>query len=197
MNDCFLHDRSWPSPWMKSISNELVINIYVNTSQLSAYCEVICNRVSRHQQNENRENEIRGRCVEIVVLSLFMDSLCRVRNKIRSVLSWRTVYARTRVLFFVFILKDVFYTNFRLHGLAASDVLNARKLTLVIYILCLVKEKAIWAMALKSGFAFQIGLAAPTKRCLGNICTRFVLDAFCTRWPAIVCYFVWMTISCC
>ena len=32
-------------------------------------------------------------------LSSFMDSLCRVRNKIMDVLSWRTVSALTRVLF--------------------------------------------------------------------------------------------------
>ena len=32
-------------------------------------------------------------------LSSFMSSLCRVRNKIMYVLSWQTVYALTRVLF--------------------------------------------------------------------------------------------------
>ena len=67
--------------------------------QLSCYCDVISNRLWRHQQNEDRASETRGRCVKIVVLSSFMDSLCRVRNKIMYVLSWRTVSAPTRVLF--------------------------------------------------------------------------------------------------
>ena len=37
--------------------------------------------------------------VKIIFLSSFMDSLCRVRNKIIYVLSWRTVPALTGVLF--------------------------------------------------------------------------------------------------
>ena len=35
----FLHDRSWISPWTKSISNELDITIHVIASQLSGYCD--------------------------------------------------------------------------------------------------------------------------------------------------------------
>ena len=69
-------------------------------SQLSGHCEVISNRLWRHQQNVNRASETRRRRVKIVVLSLFMDSSCRLRNKIIYALSWRTVYALTRVLFF-------------------------------------------------------------------------------------------------
>ena len=46
----FLHDRPWISP-----------------SQLSGHWEVISNRLWRHQQNENRASETRGRCVKIVV----------------------------------------------------------------------------------------------------------------------------------
>ena len=95
----FLHDRPWISPWMKSISNVLDITIHVIASQLSGHCDVISNRLWRHQQNENRASEKRGRCVKIVILSSFMDSFCRVRNKIIYVLSWRTVSALTRVLF--------------------------------------------------------------------------------------------------
>ena len=68
-------------------------------SQLSCYCDDTSNRLWRHQQNEDWASETRGRCVKIVVLSSFMDSLCRVRNKIMYVLSWRTVSTPTRVLF--------------------------------------------------------------------------------------------------
>ena len=74
----FLHDWTWISPWIKSISNELDIIIHVI---VSGHCDVISNRLWRHQQNENRASETRGRFVKIVVLSSFMDSLCRVRNK--------------------------------------------------------------------------------------------------------------------
>ena len=95
----FLHDRPWISPWIKSISNELDIVIHVIASQLSGQCDVIGNRLWRHQLNENRVSETRKRCVKIVVLSSFMDSFCCVRNKIMHVLSWRTVCALTRVLF--------------------------------------------------------------------------------------------------
>ena len=95
----FLHDRPWISPWIKSISKELDIIIHVIASQLSRYCDVIRNRLWRHHQNEDRASETRGRCVKIVVLSSFMDYLCRLRNKIISVLSWQTVSALTRVLF--------------------------------------------------------------------------------------------------
>ena len=63
----FLHDRPWISPWIKSISNELDITIHVIASQLSRYCDVIINRLWRHQQNEDRASETRGRCVNIVV----------------------------------------------------------------------------------------------------------------------------------
>ena len=65
-------------------------------SQLSRYCDIIKNRLWRHQQNEDRASETRGRSS---FLSPFMDSLCRVRNKIMYVLSWRAVSAPTRVLF--------------------------------------------------------------------------------------------------
>ena len=95
----FLHDRLWISPWIKSISNELDIAIDVIASQLSGHCNVIGNRLWRHQQNENWVSETQERCVKIVFLSPFMDSFCCVRNKIMYVLSWRTVSALTRVLF--------------------------------------------------------------------------------------------------
>ena len=95
----FLHDRPWISPWIKSISNELDITCHVFASQLSGHCDVITNRLWRHQQNVRRASYTRGWCVKILVLASFMDSLCRVRNKIMYVFLWRTVYALTRVLF--------------------------------------------------------------------------------------------------
>ena len=58
----FLHDRPWISSWIKSISNELDVTIHVIASQLSGPCDVISNRLWRHQQNENRASETRGRC---------------------------------------------------------------------------------------------------------------------------------------
>ena len=94
----FLHDRSWISPWIKSISNELDIINHVIASQLSGHCDIISNRLWRHQQNEKRATGTRGRGVKIVVLSSFMEPLCRVRNKIMYVLSRRIVSALPRVL---------------------------------------------------------------------------------------------------
>ena len=95
----FLLDRPWISPWIKSISNELDITCHVFASQLSGHCDVIADRLWRHQQNVMRANESRGLCVKTLVSASFMNSLCRVRNKIMYVLLWRTVYALTRVLF--------------------------------------------------------------------------------------------------
>ena len=98
-NKKFLHNRPWILPWIKSISNELNITCHVLPSQLSGHCDVIANQLWHHQQNVKRASETRGWCVKILVLPPFMDSLCRVRNKIMYVLLWRTVYALTRVLF--------------------------------------------------------------------------------------------------
>ena len=63
----FLHDRLWISPWIKSIFNELDITIHVIASQLSGHCDAISNQLWRHQQNENRARETRGRCVKHVL----------------------------------------------------------------------------------------------------------------------------------
>ena len=49
----FLHDRPWISQRIKSISNELDITIHVIASQLFGHCDVISNRLWRHQQTEN------------------------------------------------------------------------------------------------------------------------------------------------
>ena len=98
----------------KPISNELDITIHVMASQLSGHCDVINNRLGRHQQNENRASETRGWCVKIVFSSSFMDSLCIVRNKIMYVLSWRTVSALTRVLFW-YLLPSLLWDSGNKH----------------------------------------------------------------------------------
>ena len=69
----FLHDRPWISPWMKSKSKELDIIIHVIASQLSGHCDVNSNRLWRHQRNENRGSETRGRCVKIVVFIVIYE----------------------------------------------------------------------------------------------------------------------------
>ena len=68
-------------------------------SQLPGYCDVINKRLWRHEQNVNPAREARRRCVYIVVFIVILSSLCRVRNKMMYVLSWRTVSALNRVLF--------------------------------------------------------------------------------------------------
>ena len=60
------HDRSSISPWIKSISNELDVTFHVPASQLSGHCDLISNRSWRHQLNEKRASEPRGRCVKFV-----------------------------------------------------------------------------------------------------------------------------------
>ena len=95
--DKFLHDRSWISPWVKSIFSESDITFHPLASQPSDYCDVISNRLWHHQQNW--ASETRGLCMKIVVFTSFMDSLCRERNSIMHVVSLRTVYVLTWVIF--------------------------------------------------------------------------------------------------
>ena len=61
-----LHDRPWISPWIKSMSNELDITIHVFALQLSGHCDVISNRLWRHQKDENQASETGGRCEKSV-----------------------------------------------------------------------------------------------------------------------------------
>ena len=58
------------------------ITIHVIASQLSGHCDVISNRLWRHQQKVMRGSETWELWVKILVLASFMDSLYRVRNKI-------------------------------------------------------------------------------------------------------------------
>ena len=89
-NLIFLRDWPWISPWIKSISNELDIAIVWSwwRHQQSIMKIKKTERV-RHGDDVKRSS----------LLSSFMDSLCRVRNRIMYVLSWGTVSAFTRVLF--------------------------------------------------------------------------------------------------
>ena len=68
-------------------------------SQLSGHCNVITDRLWRHQQNMKRASKTRAWCVKILVFRVIVYSLCRIRNKIMYVLLWRTVNAPTPVLF--------------------------------------------------------------------------------------------------
>ena len=61
-------------------------------SQLSGHCSVISR--TKTEWVRHGDDVWSSSC-----LSSFMDSLCRVRNKIMYVLSWRTVSVLTRVLF--------------------------------------------------------------------------------------------------
>ena len=87
----FLHDRPWISPWIKSISNELSFtwmrhNCLVIVTSSTSDCDIISRRYGFEVWRSS-------------FLSSFLSSLCHVRNKIMYVLSWRTISALTRVLF--------------------------------------------------------------------------------------------------
>ena len=99
----FLHGRSWISPWIKWISNELDIIIHVIASQLSCYCGVISNWLWRHQQNEDRASKTRGQCVKIgvcIVIYGFVMS-CKKWNNV-CILVTNCLCAHSSVIF-VFI----------------------------------------------------------------------------------------------
>ena len=95
----FLHDRPWISPWIKSISNELDIIIHMTASQLSGHCDVISNRLWRHQQNENWASETRGRCVNIVVFIVIIGFVmsCKKWNDVCTLVMNR-FYAHSSVI---------------------------------------------------------------------------------------------------
>ena len=94
-----LHWRPWIWPWTKSIANKLRGQFSRVRVTIVRSRDALCNQLWRHQQNVNKKNEILVRCVKIVILLLFMGSLCRRRNKIMYTLSLRTVYAHTLELF--------------------------------------------------------------------------------------------------
>ena len=85
---------------IKSIFNDF----HVLALELSGHCDVISNQLCRHQQNVNRASETRGRYVKIVVFIVIDGFVLSCKKyEIMYVLFWRTLYALTRVLFFVLI----------------------------------------------------------------------------------------------
>ena len=120
----------------------------MTASQLSGHCDVISNRLWRHQQNENWASETRGRCVNIVCLSSFMHSLCRVRNKILHVLSWRTVSSLTRVLFWC-LFPSLLRNSGNKHQnntLVSAETVRHSSTYIILYI-CSYSWKLIWRVA--------------------------------------------------
>ena len=85
----FLHDRLWILPWIKSISNELDITIHVIASQLFRNCDVINNRLWRHQQREDLASETRRPCVNIVVFIVIYGFVmsCKKWNNVCSLVT--------------------------------------------------------------------------------------------------------------
>ena len=72
------------SPWITSISIELDITIHMLMSQLSGHCDAISNWLWCHQGNI-KEWDIGTMCADHRGFFLsFMDSLCRVTNKMWS-----------------------------------------------------------------------------------------------------------------
>ena len=77
--NCFLHDRSWLSPWVKSISNalesftSLSCNCWVIVPSSSSDCDVTCRIWSGRVQKGCW-------CVRIVVIFVIWGSVCHVRN---------------------------------------------------------------------------------------------------------------------
>ena len=68
----------------KSISNELDITCHVFASQLSGHCDVIANRLWRHQQNVKRVSETWGWCVKILIFSVIYGFVmsCKKYNNV-------------------------------------------------------------------------------------------------------------------
>ena len=102
----FLHDRPWIPPWIKSISNELDISIHLIASQFSGHCDVINNRLWRHQQNENRASETPGWCVKIIMLSSFTGN----KHRNDTFVSIETVRHESTCII-LYILRDMVQVN--------------------------------------------------------------------------------------
>ena len=90
----------------KSISNELDITIHVIASQLPGHCDAISTRLWRHQPNENRASETRGRRVKLVVFIVIYGFVmsCKKLNNVYTLvtnrfcsLSWALKRFVTRV----------------------------------------------------------------------------------------------------
>ena len=104
----FLHDRPWISPWIKSISNELDITCHAFASQLSGRCDVIVNRLWRHQQNVKRPSETRGWYARILVFNViysFVNSGNKHQNN--PLVRAQTVrHASTNIILYFLIMRN-------------------------------------------------------------------------------------------
>ena len=83
-NISFLHDQPWIWPWVKLISNELAVDIHVHASQFFNHLMHSLD----HPQNVNRTSETQLDVWWSSFLSLFMDLLYHVTNKIMYAFSW-------------------------------------------------------------------------------------------------------------
>ena len=93
-------------------------------------------RLWRHQQDEDRASETQGRCVKIVILSSFMDSFCRVRNKIMHVLSWRTapVLIRVSILYLFPSLLRHLGEKHKNNPLTSAETVRHSSIYIVLYV---------------------------------------------------------------
>ena len=78
------HDRLWILLWMKSISNELDITIYMIMSQLVGHCDIISNWLWRSHNNVSWVSKAQVHVYSLLFLLSFMNLICPVRNKIMS-----------------------------------------------------------------------------------------------------------------
>ena len=143
----FLHDRSWISPWIKSISNGLDIFIHVIASQLSGHCDVISNRLWHRQQNGNRSSETRGRCVKIVVFIVIYGLVmsCKKWNNVCTLLT-KCIWL-TRVLFcysFPSLLRNS-GNKHQNNTLMSSEAVRHSSTYIILYVLIII-EKEIYHM---------------------------------------------------
>ena len=153
----------WISSCIKWISNELDITIHAIVSQLSRYCDVISNRLWRHQQNEDRASETQGRYIKIVVFVIIMDTICHVRNEIMYALSPRPVSALTRVLFLC-LFPSLLHNSGNKHEnnpLVSAETVRYSSTYIILYVdmsmACITIGIPIYVMKLrnKSPFLFQ------------------------------------------
>ena len=83
----FLHDRSWISPWIKWISNELDITVHMIASQLSGHCDVISMIVMSSAERKPSEWDMGTMCKDHRFYCYLWMCWC-VKNKIMYVFSW-------------------------------------------------------------------------------------------------------------
>ena len=80
-----------------------VIASQLSASQLSGHCDVISNRLWRHQQNENRVSETRGRCVKLVVFIVIYGFVmsCKKYINVITLLTNRSCAHSSAILVFI------------------------------------------------------------------------------------------------